>query len=85
MTQDCTGVLPGVLPDSGETEDATPPTETCLAVTAALRRNYGAGSGEDSGFAPLAPWGVQLAGNFSKALALAAFERARTRYAAIVD
>ena len=31
-----------------------------------------------------APWGVQLAGNFSKGLALAAFDRARARYAAVV-
>ncbi len=32
--------------------------------------------------AAFAPWGVQLAGNFSKRLALASFERARSRYAA---
>jgi hypothetical protein len=31
-----------------------------------------------------APWGVQLAGNFSRVIALASFERARERYGAIV-
>src|SRR6266851_147495 len=54
--------------------------QSCLALAADLRH----GQGEDLGFAPLAPWGVQLAGNFSKGLALAAFERARQRYAGIV-
>ena len=33
---------------------------------------------------PFAPWGVQLAGNFSKERALAAFLRARAAYAVIV-
>ena len=33
---------------------------------------------------PLAPWGVQLAGNFSKAIALASFERARQLYAGAI-
>lgn len=32
----------------------------------------------------LAPWGVQLAGNFSKAVALNSFERARSRYETIL-
>jgi len=51
---------------------------SCLAVTAELRTEDGAAS------PPVAPWGVQLAGNFSKALALASFERARGRYAGLV-
>ena len=34
--------------------------------------------------AALAPWGIQLAGNFSKSIALASFGRARDRYAAIL-
>ena len=55
-------------------------TQSCVALSADLRR----GRGEDLGFPPLAPWGVQLAGNFSKVLALAAFERARQRYAGLV-
>jgi hypothetical protein len=54
--------------------------QSCLAVTAELRRDRGT----DFGGAPPAPWGVQLAGNFSKARALAAFEWARQRYAAIL-
>jgi hypothetical protein len=54
--------------------------QSCLAVTAELRRARGA----DFGVALQAPWGVQLAGNFSKALALAAFERARRRDAVVI-
>lgn len=54
--------------------------QSCVALAGDLRHDRG----EDLGFAPLAPWGVQLAGNFSKGLALAAFERARQRYAGIV-
>jgi len=57
--------------------------ESCVALTEELRRDYGDGNG-GMGFAPLAPWGVQLAGNFSKARALAAFERARVRYARVI-
>jgi Transglycosylase SLT domain/SPOR domain len=33
---------------------------------------------------PLAPWGVQVAGNFSKELALASYSRARSRYASVL-
>ena len=58
--------------------------ETCLALAATLRRERGGGAGDEEGFAPFAPWGVQLSGNFSKALALASFERARQRYAAAI-
>ena len=53
--------------------------QSCLAVTAALQESE---SGGDQ--APLAPWGVQLAGNFSKAVALASFGRAQQRYHAIL-
>jgi len=48
--------------------------QSCVAVTAALRAEEG------SDLIPIAPWGVQLSGNFSKAIALASFERARARY-----
>lgn len=54
---------------------------TCLAATLALRRS------NPEAFATsafVAPWGVQLAGNFSKAAALASYERAKMRYAAIL-
>ncbi|MGE0259645.1 MAG: transglycosylase SLT domain-containing protein [Alphaproteobacteria bacterium] len=58
---------------------------SCLAAVADLRRGRGGtGEGDEDGFAPLAPWGVQLAGNFSKAIALASFERARERYAGVI-
>jgi hypothetical protein len=61
-------------------------SQSCVALTAELRRDRGDGLGLDEGlgFAPLAPWGVQLAGNFSKARALAAFARHGQRYAAII-
>ncbi|HVC51177.1 MAG TPA: lytic transglycosylase domain-containing protein [Stellaceae bacterium] len=52
--------------------------ESCATVTAALRSEEGVSG------APLAPWGVQLAGNFSKAIALASFARAARRYQAIL-
>lgn len=58
---------------------AVPDTdESCAAVTAELRAN------ESPNLAPVAPWGVQLAGNFSKAIALASFSRAERRYQAVL-
>lgn len=65
--------------------ESTDPAATCLAVIAALRRDRGPGTDAEPDFAALAPWGVQLAGNFSKALALASFERARARYATVIE
>jgi hypothetical protein len=58
--------------------------QTCVALTAELRRDRGEGIDDEVGFAPLAPWGVQLAGNFSKVRALAAFQRHGQRYAAVI-
>jgi hypothetical protein len=55
-----------------------PRAQSCIAVTALLRQE------DDADRTPIAPWGVQLAGNFSKAVALASFDRARQRYAGIV-
>ncbi len=54
----------------------------CGTVVAAVR----AGSRPSLGIAEaaFAPWGVQLAGNFSKARALASFQRAAARHRAIV-
>jgi hypothetical protein len=58
---------------------------SCATVVATVRRGRPAEpatpapSGED---APFAPWGVQLAGNFSKERALASFARSAERYAA---
>jgi Transglycosylase SLT domain len=57
------------------------PEERCSAVTAELRSGHGAG---ETAAAPLAPWGVQLSGNFSKDIALASFERAEQRYRTVL-
>lgn len=57
--------------------------QSCIQLASTLRtapRRAGVAVAE----APFAPWGVQLAGNFSKSLALASFSRARLSYAAII-
>jgi hypothetical protein len=51
--------------------------QSCIDLTASLGT-------ADADQSPIAPWGVQLAGNFSKAIALASFERARQRYSGIL-
>lgn len=58
------------------------PDERCAAVTAELQS--GQGAGETAVASPLAPWGVQLSGNFSKHIALASFERAEQRYRTVL-
>ena len=73
-------------PSSGSTDSTTAETaepQSCLTVTAELRRGGGGAIGAVAAEI-WAPWGVQLAGNFSKALALAAFDRARARYAGVI-
>jgi hypothetical protein len=61
---------------------ATPASvETCQQIVEAMRR---AAPAESLGATPFAPWGVQLAGNFSKDLALAAFARARRAFASVI-
>jgi len=70
------------MPDGAAS--APPVEETCVAVASDLRHESGTGPGDDISGAPLAPWGVQLAGNFSKGLALAQFARAEHRYAGIL-
>jgi hypothetical protein len=70
------------------TAEEGPPTR-CLVLVAAFRRGtdrrvfeaYGGPVQEG----PLAPWGVQVAGNFSKDRALATFARARSRHPAILE
>jgi hypothetical protein len=65
------------------------PPARCLVLVAGFRRGtdhrvfeaYG-GPIEESA---LSPWGVQLAGNFSKARALAAYARERQRHGAILS
>jgi hypothetical protein len=72
--------------DAKEVKDAKPePPQTCLQVTASLRipsRGDRFALGLNEG--PAAPWGIQLAGNFSKALALQSFNRARSTYAGVI-
>src|SRR4051812_25758296 len=75
----------GAAPAEGAEEAA--PTR-CLILAAAFRRGTDrrmmeayAGPIEQS---PIAPWGVQVAGNFSKDRALASYARARQQHAAIL-
>lgn len=59
--------------------------QTCLQVTASLRLpNRGDRFALGSSEGPAAPWGIQLAGNFSKSLALQSFSRARSTYAGVI-
>jgi hypothetical protein len=62
-------------------DDALFPEPTCLQATAGARLP---GASEIAGTPLVAPWGVQLAGSFSKPAALAAFARARGLYGAIL-
>jgi len=66
--------------EQGKAEADSSP-QRCLQMVAILRRP---GSGPIVAEAPFAPWGVQLAGNFSKNRALATFSRARRAYASIL-
>jgi hypothetical protein len=69
-------------PDASKlTDEAVFPTSSCVEQVAAMRVS------EPTAFArsPFwAPWGVQISGSFSKGAALAAFERARAAYGAIL-
>jgi len=73
-------------PEKPEQKEAkTEAPQTCLQVTASLRipaRGDRFALGLNEG--PAAPWGIQLAGNFSKALALQSFNRARSSYAGVI-
>ena len=63
-------------------EEPASVSQPCLQVVAALRvRRPGR---DEPGEAPFAPWGIQLAGNFSKERALAAFRRSSQAYASIL-
>jgi hypothetical protein len=57
------------------------PAQSCLQITADIRRTEPSLIA-DTG--PLAPWGVQLAGNFSKAIALATYVRVRRDFASVL-
>ena len=56
---------------------ATPCLETATLVRRASPRQYAVST-------LMAPWGVQLSGSFSKAVALASYARARGRYGAVL-
>jgi Transglycosylase SLT domain/SPOR domain len=74
---------------TGDAPHGSPP-RSCGTIVAALRRPGAAvepmarEAGEPAPDAPFAPWGVQLAGNFSKERALASFGRARQQYAGVI-
>ena len=73
---------PGSLAKADKSEQTDKADDqSCLPVITAMR---GAVPAETIGQTLFAPWGVQLAGNFSKALALAAFERVRQKYQPIL-
>jgi hypothetical protein len=84
VTEDGAEEVSGSLLQPADFDPEPTLSQSCVALTAELRRDRGEGIEEELGFAPLAPWGVQLAGNFSKARALAAFQRHGQRYAAII-
>jgi Transglycosylase SLT domain/SPOR domain len=63
------------------TDSAISSKLSCLQATAAIRRSEPRSVAASALFAP---WGVQLAGSFSKAAALAAYTRARSSYSAII-
>jgi hypothetical protein len=52
--------------------------DSCAVVTATLLVE------DDTRTGPIAPWGVQLAGNFSKAVALASFARVRQQFSRLL-
>jgi hypothetical protein len=58
------------------------PAAPCLSLVATLRTGPPAASPVVSGL--FAPWGVQVAGSFSKAAALAEFSRDEARYASVI-
>jgi len=63
------------------TDSAMSSKLSCLQATAAIRRSEPRSVAASALFAP---WGVQLAGSFSKSAALAAYARARSSYSAII-
>ncbi|WP_375465676.1 lytic transglycosylase domain-containing protein [uncultured Methylobacterium sp.] len=60
-------------------------SQSCLRVTASLRiPSRGDRFALNLNEGPAAPWGIQLAGNFSKSLALRSFSRTRATYARVI-
>jgi hypothetical protein len=73
-------------PKSEPTQAAASESQTCLQVTALLKvpGQMVPEAGQMVPEAPIAPWGVQLAGQFSKAQALATYSRASRSYASLI-
>jgi len=76
---------------AGRVESSEGTATRCLVLIAGVRRGRGSvpataepygGTIDES---PLAPWGVQVAGNFSKDRALASYARARQRFADLLE
>jgi len=65
---------------AGQQEGGSAEPADCLTLAANLRRGTRTLVAE----AAFAPWGVQLAGNFSKEIALASFARARHAYSTVL-
>src|SRR5262245_38262286 len=77
------------MPGRQATPRDAPAPASCTTILAGLRRGVGAprvdeALAEPIEEAPLAPWGVQVAGNFSKQQALNSFVRARKRFANVM-
>ena len=71
-------------PSNATSPPAAPPApaaSSCLSLVASLRTTSAASAVASGWFAP---WGVQVAGSFSKAAALAAFARAERQYASVI-
>jgi hypothetical protein len=92
-TEDYVMFITGQAPDAyrGENDPAisrppppganAEPASSCLTLAAKLRRGTPTVAIAEAAFAP---WGVQLAGGFSKARALSSFGRAQQRYAKVL-
>jgi hypothetical protein len=80
--EDWTGdAAAATMTDTATPSESTPAESSCSDVVAGIRRLAPA---DFAGSALSAPWGVQFAGSFSKAAALATFARTQNRYAAIL-
>ncbi len=87
-TRQYVAIITGRLPQdwrkgSDDTESArepvTPDESACARLVQVLQRGA-----PDLETAPPAPWGVQVAGNFSRAKAVAQFRRVQQRFASII-
>lgn len=69
-------------PAPAPTVVATLADQPCLTVVASIRTEVPSSEGLYDG--PMAPWGVQLAGNYSKTRVLASFARLQSRHARVL-